>query len=68
MKEKKMGKKTPKVNYFSPRMPSSIWFNEYFFMCSHKCLSLFWTYDSAADAIGAPTRWVVSYANLKKEQ
>lgn len=53
-----------KVNYFSPRMPSSMWFNEYFFMCSHKCLSLFCTYDSVADAIGAPTLWVVSYKIL----
>lgn len=50
-----------KVNYFSARMPSSMWLNECFFMCSHKCLSLFCTYDSAADDIGAPTLCVVSY-------
>lgn len=37
-------------------------------MCSHKCLSLFCTYDSAADAIGAPTLCVVSYKGKRMFQ
>src|SRR4051812_40612966 len=35
--------------------------NVYFFILSHRCLSFFCMYDSAADERGIPTRWVISY-------